>query len=85
MANTNGTWITAGKNTVTGSYAFRSKAAGTVEDSAYGQIPSYAVVNLSTGLRGDFKQGQWDVSFVVEERLRQDLLHHPLDRRQWRL
>jgi len=51
---------------VTGSYAFRSKAAGTVEDSAYGQIPSYAVVNLSTGLRGDFKQGQWDVSLWLK-------------------
>jgi len=51
---------------VTGSYAFRSKAVGTVEDSDYGQIPSYAVVNLSTGLRGDFNQGQWDVSLWLK-------------------
>lgn len=51
---------------VTASYAFRSKAVGTVEDSDYGQIPSYAVVNLSTGLRGDFNQGQWDVSLWVK-------------------
>ena len=51
---------------VTASYAFRSKAVGTVEDSDYGQIPSYAVVNLSTGLRGDFKQGQWDVSLWLK-------------------
>ncbi|WP_025111026.1 TonB-dependent receptor [Pseudomonas sp. H1h] len=51
---------------VTGSYAFRSKAVGTVEDSDYGQIPSYAVVNLSTGLRGDFHQGQWDVSLWLK-------------------
>ncbi|WP_460122802.1 TonB-dependent receptor [Pseudomonas sp. H3_G09] len=51
---------------VTGSYAFRSKAVGTVEDSDYGQIPSYAVVNLSTGLRGDFSQGQWDVSLWLK-------------------
>ena len=51
---------------VTGSYAFRSKAVGTVEDSNYGQIPSYAVVNLSTGLRGDFNQGQWDVSLWLK-------------------
>lgn len=36
---------------VTASYAFRSKAVGTVEDSDYGQIPSYAEVNFSTGLR----------------------------------
>lgn len=51
---------------VTGSYAFRSKAVGTVEDSDYGQIPSYAVVNLSTGLRDDFNQGQWDVSLWLK-------------------
>ncbi|MGN4051779.1 TonB-dependent receptor [Pseudomonas sp. SM4] len=51
---------------VTGSYAFRSKAVGTVEDSDYGQIPSYAVVNLSTGLRGDFNQGQWDISLWLK-------------------
>ncbi|MHA3735999.1 TonB-dependent receptor [Pseudomonas sp. Eth.TT006] len=51
---------------VTGSYAFRSKAVGTVEDSDYGQIPSYVVVNLSTGLRGDFNQGQWDVSLWLK-------------------
>ncbi|UWF49581.1 TonB-dependent receptor [Pseudomonas sp. N3-W] len=51
---------------VTGSYAFRSKAVGTVEDSDYGQIPSYAVVNLSTGFRGDFHQGQWDVSLWLK-------------------
>ena len=51
---------------VTASYAFRSKAVGTVEDSDYGQIPSYAVVNLSTGLRGDFNQGQWDVSLWLK-------------------
>ena len=51
---------------VTGSYAFRSKAVGTVEDSDYGRIPSYAVVNLSTGLRGDFNQGQWDISLWLK-------------------
>ncbi|CAG8872725.1 Vitamin B12 transporter BtuB [Pseudomonas fluorescens] len=51
---------------VTASYAFRSKAVGTVEDSDFGQIPSYAVVNLSTGLRGDFNQGQWDVSLWLK-------------------
>lgn len=51
---------------VTASYAFRSKAVGTVEDSEYGQIPSYAVVNLSTGLRGNYEQGQWDVSLWLK-------------------
>ncbi|EZI27626.1 TonB-dependent receptor [Pseudomonas extremaustralis] len=51
---------------VTASYAFRSKAVGTVEDSDYGQIPAYAVVNLSTGLRGNYEQGQWDVSLWLK-------------------
>lgn len=51
---------------VTASYAIRSKAVGTVVDSDYGQLPSYALVNLSTGLRGDFNQGQWDVSLWVK-------------------
>ncbi|MGE8407461.1 MAG: TonB-dependent receptor [Pseudomonas sp.] len=51
---------------VTASYAFRSKAVGVVEDSDYAQIPSYAVVNLSTGLRGDLGQGQWDVSLWLK-------------------
>lgn len=51
---------------VTASYAFRSKAVGTVEDSDFAQIPSYAVVNLSTGLRGDLGQGQWDVSLWLK-------------------
>ncbi|TBV07987.1 TonB-dependent receptor [Phytopseudomonas dryadis] len=51
---------------VNASYAFRSRAVGTIDDSEYGQIPSYAVVNLSTGLRGDLGDGQWDVSLWLK-------------------
>ncbi|MFO7070677.1 hypothetical protein P3E18_10470, partial [Pseudomonas aeruginosa] len=47
---------------LTASYAFRSRAVGTIDDSAYGQIPSYALVNASAGLRGDYGDGQWDLS-----------------------
>ena len=47
-------------------FARIAQAVGTVEDSDYGQIPSYAVVNLSTGLRGDYEQGQWDVSLWLK-------------------
>ncbi|WAH55867.1 TonB-dependent receptor [Pseudomonas silvicola] len=47
---------------VTGSYAYRSGAPGTVDDSSYAQIPAYYLVNLSTGLRGNFHAGQWDLS-----------------------
>ncbi|WKN24423.2 TonB-dependent receptor [Azotobacter vinelandii] len=48
------------------SYAFRYRAVGTIDDSEHGQIPSYAVVNLSSGLRGDFGDGQWDVSLWLK-------------------
>jgi iron complex outermembrane receptor protein len=51
---------------VNASYAFRSKAVGTIDDSDYGQLPSYAIVNLSTGLRGDLGDGQWDVSLWLK-------------------
>ncbi|ACO77060.1 TonB-dependent receptor [Azotobacter vinelandii CA] len=51
---------------VNASYAFRYRAVGTMEDSEYAQIPSYAVVNLSTGLRGDLGNSQWDVSFWMK-------------------
>ncbi|MFR0675866.1 TonB-dependent receptor domain-containing protein [Enterobacterales bacterium AN_CKDN230030167-1A_HGKHYDSX7] len=46
----------------TASYAFRYRTTGTLDNSDYGVIPSYAVVNLSTGVRGDFNDGTWDVS-----------------------
>lgn len=51
---------------LTASYAFRSRAVGTIDDSAYGQIPSYALVNASAGLRGDYGDGQWDLSLWLK-------------------
>ncbi|QXH46924.1 TonB-dependent receptor [Pseudomonas xanthosomatis] len=51
---------------VTASYAFRSKAVGTIDDSDYGQIPSYAIVNLSTGVRLDQGDGVLDLSLWVK-------------------
>ena len=57
---------------LTASYAFRSKAVGTLEDSDYGQIPAYAVVNLSAGLRGDLGDGQWDASVWVKNAFDKD-------------
>ncbi|MGG5292083.1 TonB-dependent receptor [Pseudomonas shirazensis] len=47
---------------VNASYAFRSHAVGTVDDSRFAQLPSYALVNLSAGVRGDLGDGQWDLS-----------------------
>lgn len=51
---------------VTASYAFRSRAVGTIDDSDYGQIPSYAIVNLSTGVRLDQGDGVLDLSLWVK-------------------
>ncbi|MBJ9977583.1 TonB-dependent receptor [Pseudomonas sp. S75] len=51
---------------VTASYAFRSRAVGTIDDSAYGQIPSYALVNLSAGVRLDQGDGVLDLSLWVK-------------------
>ncbi|AZL76235.1 MULTISPECIES: TonB-dependent receptor [Pseudomonas] len=51
---------------VTASYAFRSKAVGTIDDSDYGQIPSYGIVNLSTGVRLDQGDGVLDLSLWVK-------------------
>ncbi|MCU1723740.1 TonB-dependent receptor [Pseudomonas sp. 5P_5.1_Bac1] len=51
---------------VNASYAFRSHAVGTVDDSDHAQLPSYALVNLSAGVRGDLADGQWDVSLWVK-------------------
>ncbi|KPM67151.1 TonB-dependent receptor [Pseudomonas putida] len=51
---------------VTTSYAFRSKAVGTIDDSDFGQIPSYALVNLSAGVRLDQGDGVVDLSLWVK-------------------
>lgn len=47
---------------LTGSYSYRGKAPGTIDDSSYAQLPAYELVNLSTGVRGNLKGGQWDLS-----------------------
>jgi iron complex outermembrane receptor protein len=51
---------------VNGSYAWRSHAVGTVDDSRDAQLPGYGLVNLSSGVRGDWGQGQWDVSLWLK-------------------
>ncbi|CAG8864550.1 Pesticin receptor [Pseudomonas fluorescens] len=51
---------------LTASYAFRSRAVGTVDDSDFGQIPSYALVNLSAGVRLDQGDGLLDLSLWVK-------------------
>jgi iron complex outermembrane receptor protein len=51
---------------VNGSYAWRSHAVGTVDDSRDAQLPGYGLVNLSSGVRGDWGNGQWDVSLWLK-------------------
>jgi iron complex outermembrane receptor protein len=51
---------------VNGSYAWRSHAVGTVDDSREAQLPGYGLVNLSSGVRGDWGKGQWDVSLWLK-------------------
>ena len=51
---------------VNGNYAWRSPAVGTVDDSREAQLPGYGLVNLSTGVRGDWGKGQWDVSLWLK-------------------
>jgi iron complex outermembrane receptor protein len=51
---------------VNGNYAWRSHAVGTVDDSSEAQLPGYGLVNLSTGVRGDWGKGQWDVSLWLK-------------------
>jgi iron complex outermembrane receptor protein len=51
---------------VNGNYAWRSHAVGTIDDSEEAQLPSYAVVNFATGLRGELNDGQWDVSLWLK-------------------
>jgi len=54
---------------VAASYAYRSGAPGTLDDSKFGQIPGYGVVNLSTGVRADLGKGQVDVSLWLKNAL----------------
>ena len=51
---------------VNGNYAWRSHAVGTVDDSREAQLPGYGLVNLSTGVRGNWGDGQWDVSLWLK-------------------
>ncbi len=51
---------------VNGSYAWRSHAVGTVDDSREAQLPGYGLVNVSTGVRGNWGEGQWDVSLWLK-------------------
>lgn len=53
----------------TASYAFRSRAPGTLDNSKFGEIPAYAVVNLAAGIKGDLGNGQWDVSLWLRNAL----------------
>ncbi|WP_110946987.1 TonB-dependent receptor [Pseudomonas bohemica] len=54
---------------LTGNYAWRSHAVGTVDDSREARVPGYGLVNVSAGLRGDWATGGWDVSLWLKNAL----------------
>ncbi|MEK1907545.1 MAG: TonB-dependent receptor [Pseudomonas sp.] len=51
---------------VAGSYAYRSEAEGTLDNSDLSKIDGYGLVNFSAGLRTDFGDGQLDASLWVK-------------------
>lgn len=50
---------------LTASYAYRSEAEGTLDNSDLSKIDSYGLVNLSAGVRRDLGDGQVDASIWV--------------------
>lgn len=50
---------------LTASYAYRSEAEGTLDNSDLSKIDGYALVNLSAGVRRDLGDGQVDASIWV--------------------
>ena len=54
---------------VSGQYSWRSWSYGTVDDSAFTHIPSYGVLNVSTGLNGKQGSNGWHVSLWMQNAL----------------
>lgn len=57
---------------VTGSYAYRSEAEGTLDNSDLSKIDGYGLVNLSLGLRKDIGEGQLDTSIWLKNAFDKD-------------
>ena len=43
-------------------YSWRSSFFGTSDNSEYGRVNAYGLVNLRAGVRGDLGSNKWDVS-----------------------
>ncbi|URG52939.1 TonB-dependent receptor [Pectobacterium quasiaquaticum] len=54
---------------VSGQWSWRSWAYGTLDDSESNRIPSYGVLNLSSGLSGKQGDNRWNVSLWVKNAL----------------
>ncbi|MBH9325992.1 TonB-dependent receptor [Pseudomonas aeruginosa] len=57
---------------VSASYAYRSAAEGTLDNSALSKIDGYALVNLAAGLRSDLGDGQLDTSVWLKNAFDKD-------------
>ncbi|TEG72447.1 TonB-dependent receptor [Pseudomonas aeruginosa] len=57
---------------VSASYAYRSAAEGTLDNSDLSKIDGYALVNLAAGLRSDLGDGQLDISVWLKNAFDKD-------------
>ncbi|EPW2942582.1 TonB-dependent receptor [Pseudomonas aeruginosa] len=57
---------------VSASYAYRSAAEGTLDNSDFSKIDGYALVNLAAGLRSDLGDGQLDTSVWLKNAFDKD-------------
>ncbi|MCO3563306.1 TonB-dependent receptor [Pseudomonas aeruginosa] len=57
---------------VSASYAYRSAAEGTLDNSDLSKIDGYALVNLAAGLRSDLSDGQLDTSVWLKNAFDKD-------------
>ncbi|MBG5670435.1 TonB-dependent receptor [Pseudomonas aeruginosa] len=57
---------------VSASYAYRSAAEGTLDNSDLSKIDGYALVNLAAGLRSDLGDGQLDTSVWLKNAFNKD-------------
>ncbi|WP_437883854.1 TonB-dependent receptor [Pseudomonas sp. LRF_L74] len=54
---------------VSARWSYRSWAYGTVENSRFTRIPGYGLLNLSTGLSGQYNDGRWNASLWLNNAL----------------
>ncbi|HHG4319023.1 TPA: TonB-dependent receptor [Pseudomonas aeruginosa] len=72
IANLNGEYQWRLDDRFSASYAYRSAAEGTLDNSDLSKIDGYALVNLAAGLRSDLGDGQLDTSVWLKNAFDKD-------------